>query len=108
MKTETPPTPTPTIAELWGEFEEMTVTGNPCYLHSREGEQWEAMFQSLRQQLVERCSELVDCTDGHFSINQKLIMRLSHGITEAFGEASAIFAFWEYELEQREKEASNG
>lgn len=62
----------------------------------------------LRSVLLERCSELVDCTEGHFSINHNLILKISHGEIQAFKDASAIFAFWAWELEQLGKEAKGG
>lgn len=66
------------------------------------------MVQPIRAVLLERCSELVDCTEGHFSINHNLILKISHGEIQAFKDASAIFAFWAWELEQLGKEAKGG
>ena len=106
-----------TIEELWGNLQkeeaksanhwkrfEKTQSDSALIWHTKA----KADVLILRQHLLERCSELVDCADGHFSINQKLILRISHGEINAFKEGAAILSFWAWELEQRQKEQQNG
>ena len=120
MKTETPPTPTPTIAELWGRLEDDLETASVFSEDVKERLGYNESIKYLRQQLVERCKIF----RGHFD---KLENRIRFGITvfqtetvsmttpEGHGmplnandlmELSAICAFWAWEIEQREKEAS--
>lgn len=102
MKTETPPT----IAELWGEL-------STRHLRESERLQWDHMrengqitedqykghldyVQSLRQQLLERCS--VPCYNFSASPLEEI---------EYHKEMSSIHGFWAWELEQQKREAQN-
>ena len=102
MSTETQPS----IAELWGQFYPYAAGILSFWGTVSDAHPDKARAEALRTQLIERCTELVDCIDGHFCISHKLILRISHGQIDAFKEASAIFAFWAWELEQRQKEAT--
>lgn len=96
------------ISELWEDFKMATspklVLPDDVLIqmdHARR-------VKISRAELLERCSESVDCSNGHFAISHKLILRISHGEVLAFHESSAIFAFWAWDLERRQKEQNAG
>lgn len=122
MKTETPPTPTPSIADLWGEL-------STRHLRESERLQWDHMrengqitedqykehldyVQSLRQQLVERCNDdhglsIEDGGDILRIVRDRLHFVTVCGAYHARNEGSA-WLFMGWELQQREMEAQNG
>jgi len=108
---------TPTIAELWGEFEPMAIAGNPCNYQTYEWHQWESAFNSLRSQLLERCKRVFDSNEGNSAafeiiprINRESGIETSNRNYTRFDsiatalEMSAAYAFWAWELFQRQKE----
>ena len=120
MKTETPPTPTPTIAELWGEFQKTFKHKPAMYLRHAANKGIEVTryakpiadaaikYKSLRQQLLERCAPWITWnSDG--SINARISFVPSNADAETLRKCAAIceFAAWELEQRQREKEAKS-
>ena len=125
MKTEVKPT----IAWLWDRFQKLGnyietekflqswgTKGSDGLSHDgRNHSSDEVELQSLRQQLVERCkkvqSEGLEIEYTTFGIDGFIISEESfEGVridnANSAREMSAAYAFWAWELEQREKEAS--
>ncbi len=124
----------PTIAELWREFQKIEVKhrfalnradfewkdARKNWLASAEN--WRIERQALRSQLIERCANVKD-SKGYFSlfeinrgkIETQLVDECENLVriwridtAETAREMSAAYAFWAWELEQRQKEARNG
>lgn len=111
---------TPTIAELWREFEKIKNHRYDAQKLDDPGFRKMAQdanggFESLRAQLIERCKRVPD-QDGDLT-TLRLVCNRDRIATEPCGilhrvdnsktarEMSAAYAFWAWELEQREKEA---
>lgn len=100
-------TPTPTIAELWGElqsyidfFTRHTLSGNPHDI----GE-----MNALRQQLVERCKPWISWNaDGSHYIEPRVV--LYNAKPDELRKVATVYEFAAFEIEQRqrEKESANG
>ena len=122
MKTETPPTPTPTIAELWGRLEDDLETASVFSEDVKERLGYNESIKYLRQQLVERLDLITVGTPkktraymlfGFTGSNDEAISfipRNDHDeefkpTIEQCKELSAIFAFCGWELGKRAKEA---
>lgn len=111
MNTETPTTPT--IAELWGKLKFRDDRFARKHLEELDG----VDFDALRAQLIERCEKVKDTlgnydsfTTGHDAECRPLIDVEHRGhdredSPETAREMSAAYAFWAWELEQRQKES---
>jgi len=122
-------TPLPTIAELWGKLQKerlnvVSFTGMALHDVGWEQEKCDAIarLQSLRQQLLERCGQVPD-KSGYYSrffiIERTLnvsfhdtsgawVIQSRYDDVDTAREMSAAYAFWAWELEDREKEANDG
>ena len=122
MKTETPPTPTPTIAELWELMTARLADANDDLFYMSDRQFFRKEAESIRQQLVERLDLITVGTPkktraymlfGFTGSNDEAISfipRNDHDeefkpTIEQCKELSAIFAFCGWELGQRAKEA---
>ena len=104
----------PTIAELWREFQKLMKVSkrNPLYWSN----QWDK--RNIRSQLIERCKR-VDESGGYytlFTLDEFVIAvhckpngspkHRREDSSETAREMSAAYAFWAWEREQRQKEAT--
>jgi len=120
--------PTPTIAELWREFKKICIWINYYSVDNPpQGEDvgtvpakgW-AKIPALRAQLIERCKRVPD-SDGYYTEFQICEGVLDSWLCMPDGTRSktkrqdtwatiqnlcAAYAFWAWELEQREKEST--
>lgn len=112
MESNPTTTTTPTISELWRRFK---IIADVSHLFTFRSEAEE--FQALRAQLIERCEKVKDTlgnydsfTTGQDAEGRPLIDVEHRGhdredSPETAREMSAAYAFWAWEIEQREKEA---
>jgi len=121
-------TTTPTIAEIWRKFQlsckdvafYRQLNGTLQSIEAKKIAAAEANFTALRAQLIERCHIIKDVTNRHTVISISigsgplLSMTVDENCDEdAFRrdsphtarEMSAAYAFWAWELEQRQKES---
>ncbi len=117
----------PTIAELWREFQKTLKHKPAMYIshaahkgmevtrYAKHIAEAATKYAALRAQLIERCKRVPD-QDGDLT-TLRLVCNRDRIATEPCGilhrvdnsktarEMSAAYAFWAWELEQREKEA---
>lgn len=121
---ETPPT----IAELWGELKkeeskaakhwttyERTKSDSALIWHTKS----RAKVNSLRSRLLERCKDVRDADETsnvhtHFSVmwlpsgsiarSEVRGANVRYDNADSLGNLSAAYAFWAWELSQRQKE----
>ena len=116
MSTETQPS----IAELWGQFYPYAAGILSFWGTVSDAHPDKARAEALRTQLIERCKR-VDESGGYytlFTLDEFVIAvhckpngapkHRREDSSETAREMSAAYAFWAWELEQRQKEVSNG
>ena len=113
-------TPQPTIAELWDMMTSRLKDAKDEWFSDHGRETFRKEAETLRAQLIERCKR-VDESGGYytlFTLDEFVIAvhckpngspkHRREDSSETAREMSAAYAFWAWELEQRQKEVSNG